>query len=39
MSFLVMGIGLRALRIAVILSSLSSPVTDNFVTLINWRDF
>ena len=39
MSFLVAGIGLGALTIAVILSSFCSPVTDNFEILINWGGF
>ena len=39
MSFLVAGIGLGALTIAVILSSFCSPETDNFVILINWGGF
>ena len=39
MSFLVAGIGLGTLTIAVILSNFRSPVMDNFVTLINWGGF
>ena len=39
MSFLGACIGLGALTIAVILSNFRSPVTDNFVTLINWGGF
>ena len=39
MSFLVAGIGLGALTIPVILSSFCSPVTDDFVVLINWGGF
>ena len=39
MSFLVVGIGLGALTIAVILSGFCSPVMENFVTLINWGGF
>ena len=39
MSFLNAGIGLGALTIAVILSSFCSPVTENFLTLINWGGF
>ena len=33
------GIGLGALTIAVTLSSFHSPVTDNFVNLMNWGGF
>ena len=36
MSFLDVAIGLWALTIAVILNSFHSPVTDNFLVLINW---
>ena len=32
-------IGLGTLTIAVILSSFRSPVTNNFVTLIDWGGF
>ena len=39
MSFFVLGIGLGALTIKVILSSFRSPMIDNFVTLINWGGF
>ena len=39
MSFLVAGIGLGALTIVVISSSFCSPVTDNFVILINQGGF
>ena len=39
MSFLVVGIGLGALTIAVILSSFYSPVMDSFVILINQGGF
>ena len=36
MSFLNAGIGLGALTIEVILRSVCSLVTENFLTLINW---
>ena len=36
---LVAGVGLRALTIAVLLSSFCSPVTDNFVIPINQGGF
>ena len=39
MLFLVPGIGLEALTIAVILGYFCSPVTDNFVILINRSGF
>ena len=39
MSFLNAGIGLWTLTIAVVLSSFRSPVTENFLTLINWGGF
>ena len=39
MSYLVAGIGLEALKTAVIFSSFCSPVTDNFVILINQGGF
>ena len=39
MSFLNASIARGALTIAVILSSFRSPVTDNFLTLINWGGF
>ena len=39
MSFLNADIGLGALTIAVILSSFRSPVTENFLTLIDWGGF
>ena len=39
MSFLNADIGLGALTIAVILSSVRSPVTENFLTLIDWGGF
>ena len=39
MSFLVAGIGLGALTIAVILSSFCPPMTDNYVILINWGSY
>ena len=39
MSFLNAGIGLGALTIAVNLSSLCFPMTENFLTLIDWGGF
>ena len=39
MSLLNVGVGLRALTIAVILSSFRSPVMGNILTLINWGGF
>ena len=39
MSFLVVGISLGALTIAVPLSSFCSPAAENFQTLINWGGF
>ena len=39
MSFLNAGIGIWALTTAVILSNFLFPVTDNFLTLVNWGGF